>query len=98
MIQGKITFFDNSFLNYSYNYKEDIPAGVPIFNFSNYCLIGINYGYKNSGINIGIRLTSIINEFNENMNKQYEILETISSGGFGTVYKVLSKKIIKSMQ
>ena len=29
MIQGKISFFDNSFLNYSYNYEEDIPADIP---------------------------------------------------------------------
>lgn len=32
------------------------------------------------------------------MKMKYEILEEINKGGFGIVYKVLSKKIIKSMQ
>ncbi len=67
MIQGNITYFDNSFLNYYFDYEKDIPAGAAILDFSNYGLIGINYRYKNSGINIGVRLSSIINEFNENM-------------------------------
>mgnify|MGYP003571341013 CR=1 FL=1 len=92
IIQGNITYFDNSFVNYSFDYEKDIPPGAPILDFSNYGLIGINYGFKNYGINIGVRLSSIINEFNENMKTKYEILEEINNGGFGTVYKVLSKK------
>ena len=92
LVQGYITFFDNSFFNYSFNYNEAIPTGAPIFDFSNHYLIGFHYGYKGKLIYIGVRLCSIINEFNENMNVQYEQLEEINKGGFGTVYKVLCKK------